>query len=395
MEVSDLDILIEKGFYEMTGDPPRGIASLLFTVPEEGKERRRVVHDVLVANLFLPEPSPFEFSSTNQLVAKVLSEDSHFALVFDFAAFFWQIQLQKEVRPFFSTLTKRGWLRPTVLPMGFSWAVKIAQSVSQFVLKLSLERAQISPKFCDVYIDGLLICTETVAQADVMRRAVQSVCSEFNVQFSEDTGATTSPTFRGLEFDMQGHSFKLAKKFVAKFNARALRIVNGKGRWGDIRSVLSMISYATYVRQRPLAGIVSLLRMLVRNVSVHPNKILTIWPHCEIAWNAARKEICANESVFPCAVLTSPSRFVLISDAATEGARGGFFVIDRKTDAIWAEECAFAPAKIAVLEAQAMERGFEAVCEKAAFGDAVEIWTDNTCVKALLIRRFCARSSTS
>ena len=86
--------------------------------------------------------------------------------------------------------------------------------------------------------------------------------------------------------------------------------------------------------------------------------------------------------------MTSPSRFVLISDAATEGARGGFFVIDRKTDAIWAEECAFAQAKIAVLEAQAMERGFEAVFEKAAFGDAVEIWTDNTCVKALLIRRF-------
>ena len=148
----EVEYLLSVGLMTPSRNQSRaGYFSSLFAVNEVNKNRRRMVQDTLSANILCAEPSHVQFTSIG-LLRRAVFKGTHGA-TFDVKAMFYHFGLSPDVAErAFRVLTRDGTIMDFGrLPMGFKWAVKIAQTAIKF-LTAGLPEVHI-----ELYIDNVLI----------------------------------------------------------------------------------------------------------------------------------------------------------------------------------------------------------------------------------------------
>lgn len=311
----EMQTLVARGFFEETVTPKAEAPSMIFTVAEKSKRRRRVVQDCLPQNLFLPKPERTVFTRLEELRTAVW-RGTH-AAVIDLAAWYWQIPLQEAVRDMFAFRVGNKFYRPTVLPMGFKYAVNIGHTLTTLLVD------GVRKVFIDVYIDGVLL----IGDYDDVLRARQLLLSrakKFGVTLSEDTGVRDKVVFRGVELDMAAKTVRLAQSFMDKM-VYPQRV----DKWMTWRSAIGKAIYAMIAIGVPLTELVQPLRFAVRHTRTPPKKLVTGWLSMLRDWQVVVERIQKNA---PRAVLpawdATPAPWTIIGDAATETSKGAALLVN-------------------------------------------------------------------
>ena len=112
-------------------DIPTGCVGIVFSVAEESKTRRRLVHDTLTPNVEISTDPSVAFTP----IPALLNHVNHYSYgcTFDFSSFYYQFELAQEVRKYFAFRVGDQYFCMKRLPMGFKLAAKMAQLASQFL----------------------------------------------------------------------------------------------------------------------------------------------------------------------------------------------------------------------------------------------------------------------
>lgn len=375
LTLSELQLLLDRNIFEKIPQrPSANIASYIFKVPEPQKHRQRVVHDTIVANILTARPTRFAFAPIRDVILHLYQ--ARYAVLYDFAAFFWQIPLNFAVRKYFAARVAGTWVQPVVLPMGFTHSVNIAQSIATYLLNLIL--AGEDGIVFDAYIDGLLFASPSKEKIVRIASKACELFARFNVQLSENTGVVSSFTYRGVFVDLATHQYSLSTKFVEKFIARLPTTQTAE--WQVWRSVISMLLYAHQIRGHPLAQLVRLLRFGARHCATPARKPVTLWNSAFEGFKRLSDSVVRNSpaKIVPDVTIDSP-RFLLVTDASTTVGLGGSVIIDTTTGGVATSAFPLQHAPICVMEALAVEVGVR-MLPHCAQRDGCCIATDNTAV---------------
>jgi hypothetical protein len=180
------------------------------------------------------------------------------AATVDFKAYFYQFALHEDVRGFFTVRNQDGTtIRMMRLPMGFSWAVAIAQAFSKFVC------AELKGVEFDVYVDNILLCSDDPRKGKEQLQALLSRCQKLGVIVGEvQEGCVVD--HRGLRFELHSGTCMLKQSFIEKLTRRLS--VNSQT-WGEWRSLIGMVLYAAMARGVQLGRLYYVFKWWVRQIA--------------------------------------------------------------------------------------------------------------------------------
>ena len=376
-EISDAQerTLLERNLIEpMSEQPPPSTITKLQLEPEPSKQRWRVCHDCLSTNVFTHQYDDTRFTAINQVHQLLFA--GPFAATVDFAAYYYQFRLTHAVRKYFAFRTKNGWFQPTVLPMGFTHAVPIAQATSKFLVDETNGRCDVSVA-TDIYIDNLIVIGSK-HNVEQWLMTLREVLDEANVMTSEDTGPMTVATYRGMELDFTNKRVRLTEKFVKKFMDT---IPQNKDHWQSWRSTIGKTIYATQAGARGLATIVTLMQFGARHTHTFPLKKVELWESCAIEWKSTVR-IVNTRSWKNIGDRNAATKYTLVTDAQSTPCRGAYILFTGPI-AVAADIFYLPEAHINVLETQTVARALQQAAEHLN-GQSVRIFTDNTVTLAMI-----------
>ena len=373
LSVADVKQIIDNAIFE-TCDDPIG-TGYVFDVMEYQKRRRRLVHDALSANVLLPDAPNPKFLTIEEVQRMTLC--GSYGATIDMKAFYYQFPLAEAVRKFFPILVDGQWLQPCVLPMGFKWAVVIAQAFMRFVAFT----ANIPATACDIYIDNFLL-VGSKSEVDEMFGRIMRVLNDLGVT-AGDVEKGTVVTHRGMSMDFTAKTVALKASFVEKLRTR---MAAANQTWGQIRSIIGMVVYALMVLDKPLASIFHVFKFWARHVFTSPRKIVTLWQTSREELNAAINYSTRNT---PLKIKTRPRgrMTMVITDASLEGGRpriAGLLVQNGRVR--WfAETVRSTATDIAVFETLAVQKAIVR-WSHALQGRSALLLCDNTVTLSALAR---------
>jgi hypothetical protein len=305
-------------------EPSEGsVGGYVFLVVEELKKRFRLVHDTIVPNVMLPEPFNPHFVPIHVLQERVAG--ATWAVTVDFKAFYYQFPLADEVKPFFSFQTGSSNFRMCRLPMGFKWAVVIAQSMATHVMAMVREGCVLQA--FDVYIDNILMVGSKDQCAPALQKLL-GVCADVGIS----VGAVSDGpqvVHRGVLFDFTTQQVSLSPDFVSKFRRRA---AHNKGSWGEWRSQIGSAVYAMLVLKIPLGHIYYVLKFWARHTFTAPKQEIRMWTH------ACTQFLCVLASLDTKVMLQkNPELQAYLFTDATPTQLGAVLVVREKLF-FWAEK---------------------------------------------------------
>jgi hypothetical protein len=310
-EKGDVETLQRNELFECTTGKGSGY---VFSVGEKTKRRRRLVHDALLPNAVLPDPPNPGFKSIPEV--KSMMKTRKFATAIDFKCYFYQFGLGKEVRKFFKVATKNETLQPKRLPMGFKWAVNIAQNMTKAITLEALGTLE----GVDIYIDNVLITGETEKEVQQKQDRFVEVCNKWNVTIgSIEKGKVVE--HRGMQLNFEEKKVKLKAAFVEKFKERCKKL---NMEWGKIRSLLGMVSYAFMVYGLPFGLLYNVFKVWARNVESDLHKVITMPKEAREEWHRAVILVLNNS---PIKVQDQEREAIIITDAALDKRRAGLGAI--------------------------------------------------------------------
>ena len=341
----DVEQLVRNGLCEEVPDDVfKRHFGYIFTVYEERKRRRRLVHDTLSANFLCDRPPSPNFTPLNRL-QDILSFGTH-ACTLDLKAMYYQIPLHANVRRFFPFRFNETHYQFTRLPMGFTWSVFIAQTIARFITR-SLRNVHVQ-----LYIDNIII-VGSQEDVETARKSFIDTCATYNITLSEDSGVVQTAMFRGINFDFANKTFRLDPSFVQKFHTRC---ASNNGTWCDWRALMGSMVYGLTALGESLAPFFHLLKWLAHNSTTSPWQQTTMWHQASVQWQAAVEVITTNASRLPCQSL---SQHTIITDAATETATIAAIHISPGGQLSWFYESDQTYNSINDLEARAFRRAIE------------------------------------
>ena len=373
LSVDEVKKIIDNAIFE-TCDDPVG-TGYVFDVVEYQKQRRRLVHDALSANVMLPDAPNPRFLTIEEVQRMTLC--GLYAATIDMKAFYYQFPLAQAVRKFFPILVDGRWLQPCVLPMGFKWAVVIAQAFMRFVAFT----ANIPATACDIYIDNILL-VGSEKEVNKMFDRVIIVLGKLGVT-TGDVEQGTVVTHRGMSMNFTAKTVALKASFVEKLRAR---MAGPNQTWGQLRSIIGMVVYALMVLDKPLASIFHVFKFWARHVFTSPRKIVTMWRTSREEMDAA---IVFSTRNTPLKIKTRPRgrMTIVITDASLEGGRpriAGLLVQNGRVR--WfAETVRSTSTDIAVFETLAVQRATMRWAH-ALQGRSALLLCDNTVTLSALAR---------
>lgn len=150
----------------------------------------------------------------------------------DLASGFWQIAMSPEASVKAAFITKSGLYRPLVLPFGLKNASAAFQRALNWVLRDYIG------KFCHVYIDDVLIFSETPEQhAEHVRLVLQSI-KDANMQLR-----LKKCVWFASEVDYLGHHITTDGIRATEFNKSKIRACVPPKNLRDLRSFLGLTGY--------------------------------------------------------------------------------------------------------------------------------------------------------
>lgn len=306
--LDEVDLLKPCKNHEFTG-----YFGYLFTVDEEVKERRRLVHDTLTPNVLCDDPWDMGFTPINKLRRSVYNGEA--CATFDVKCMYYHFLLGDDVSELcFRVLTQSGMKRFTRLPMGFKWATKVAQAAIRYLCKGIINVS------IELYIDNIMFIG-TPANVAFARQQFLRRCETYHFKLGEDSGVSTIGTHRGIVFDFKRKSVYLSPSFITKL---AHRLTVQDGSWTDYRALLSSAIYAATALAIPLAGAYHVLKWLAHHNATDGQQKVTMWDQTRRQWNALVATILLNQPFRPCA---AQCVIGIVTDAATETGCGGAIMI--------------------------------------------------------------------
>ncbi len=270
MSVADMDKLVRNWCAVKCDHIP---STRVFSVNEDAKERRRFIQETLAPNVLCPDPVNPGFKRLDHMKRLLLR--GLYAASLDWRCFYYQLPLHERVWSFFTVAVGGQSYMFTRLPMGFKWAVAIAQTITLF-LSLGLVGVTI-----DVYIDNMLIVgDETSVRAAVA--IVLARCRAYNVSVGSVEMGTTV-THRGVVLDFLNKTVMLKESFRTKLERR-VAVLGGvlalssssppQAKWAQWLSLFSSVTYAACVLAFPLAGLFHTYKWWARHVSCPGHALL-------------------------------------------------------------------------------------------------------------------------
>ena len=171
-----------------------------FPTPEWEKERRRALWESFINDRITAVPTVRFRSKEEQ--HRILSK-ARWAALYDFAAYYDQIQMEQSVRRFHGTQWKGKWLQPTVLPMGFRPACAIAQALTWAIVEdLTVGTS------CSIisYIDNVAIVGGSKDEVKLVAERFVQRCHEVGAVLNDETINIQD------EFEFLGTRYNLANK---------------------------------------------------------------------------------------------------------------------------------------------------------------------------------------
>lgn len=209
--------------------------------------------------------SPPRFSLANfaMIVEVILEHDNFF--VADLRHWFYQISIPPGVCRLFSIMCNAQIFEFVVLPMGFSWAPYLAQSICIGLLimgRLSHNAGNAPPPVITYFnlskpvgqslciYDNILIGTKSEMTMDILLADFHKNVRMVNIAVKEEM-RTTSPTFLGVDFIKDGDS--LSWKHCAKNTERWLaRLERQTTSNRDVAGLVGIVIWDANVHLRPL-----------------------------------------------------------------------------------------------------------------------------------------------
>ena len=312
---TDFDQLLSNDIIERALVCNHGHFGYLFCTPEWEKLRRRVVHDVLSANVLCKDPWPLNFTPLNTLRSSV--HKGQWGCTFDVKCMYYQFQLSPTVRSRFPIRDEHGDLFFFKrLPMGFKWSCNIAQVIMLFLTQSIASNAI----HIEVYIDNVMFVGSHL-QVHHARIDFLAICQKYSLILGEDSGLTRLPVFRGIQFDLHSKRTSLAGAFRGKFISRS---ASADGSWIDWRSLIGSATYAAMVLDYDLSHLYHLLKMHAIHQYDNSNKVICLWKEAQLQWDRVKLLIFHNTAT---QVLNPTISVTVVTDAATETSLGGSVII--------------------------------------------------------------------
>jgi hypothetical protein len=298
----DVKELAEKGIVIHADESTS--AGYVFTVPEETKKRRRVVHDTLSPNVCLPDAPNPAFLSVRRLKKMLFYGTA--AVSIDFKCYYYQFSLPRDIQRYFVFVHEGVKWQFTRLPMGFKWAVIIAQMMSQYIVS-------VVPLPKDVYIDNLLVVGDPGA-VRYWANVIDKRCTALGVTIGE-VQLGSEVTHRGVLFNFMRKTVQLKDTFVVKFRTRVMLMAT----WGEVRSVLSAALYGAQVLDYPMSKLFHVLKFMGKYALTHVSTNVQWWAAAWSEFDQLRQFLVANRPHSPNWQGDGLAPQVLITDARRDG----------------------------------------------------------------------------
>jgi len=200
-----------------------------FQIPK-GDDAWRIVTDARLTNRLCHVPPGVNLPHLRNLILEIVALGATFAVVADWKYWFFQLPLNEGLQQLFGIHCGESWYRMKCLPMGFSWAPRIAQCVGWGII-LYVPRGESSlgvfetwgidpPDFVRLrehaggpvvgliflWYDNILVICKNPGMRDQWLRRLRQNGERFNARFKQ-LEATDRPVYIGIKF-------WLAKKVV-------------------------------------------------------------------------------------------------------------------------------------------------------------------------------------
>ena len=204
----------------------------------------------------------------------LMAPGNHAVLTWDFQSYFVQLTPHPTVadRYFRADLDGRQ-VVVAGLPMGFSWAPVIAQSVAEAFLREVLRRMQtagLSPRHSSAYIDNFAVAFEDPSALPVARSIVEALAAEWGLVIKASSWqAGPRVEWRGVMIDLTARSFTFKESFAEKCSAALTSAISAE--WNlTVDTSLPLVAYLIYIthtRGQIMASLLHVLRFLSRLAS--------------------------------------------------------------------------------------------------------------------------------
>jgi hypothetical protein len=175
-------------------------------------------------------------------------------------AFFYQFELHDAVRNNFTVRINGKLYRFCRLPMGANFAPTIAQVALLFLL----DSANVDLLLSDAYVDNILVVADDENALLAFMVRFENLCAHFGVTLGKTDRPTSTPTHRGITFDLAHQRFRLSNSFISKFEVNLEQPSNTHWLCSSKRTekLMGSIIYACTALSWPLSSLFSLIRVL-------------------------------------------------------------------------------------------------------------------------------------
>ena len=275
-----LDTLIDFGVLSRTSAPQEVILHA-FTVEKKSGGLRFVV-DGRKLNRSMGPPPQMRLPHITAVIHRIVN--SNWVVLSDARSWFYQIEVDASIRPFFgvNTAGERGQFTRTVLnclAMGWSFAPAIAQRCSRVLLP---------EEFGICWIDNFIVIQQSREEAVAQFSSFCERCDKANVELNMDDPTYGTPTQQfcvfGVEFNLEKHTFRSEpawlEKFVQKDELAALR--TGKLTPRQFYVVFGCIVWHSYTTHTPLCTLPAAITF-VQNLASKTLQNVLLWDiHVEV-----------------------------------------------------------------------------------------------------------------
>ena len=157
------------------------------------------------------------------VITRILAGWKHISTI-DFTSWFFQFELPAAMQPFFTFKMGGTTMRMRVLPMGVCWAPTWAQHVALFITQVARRNLKEYNITFDVvvWIDNLVVLSNSAADSRRVQRAIDEVCRQLNVKAKpwecEGDGSSITRTL-GFEVNLRDQWLRPAAKSRDKLDA--------------------------------------------------------------------------------------------------------------------------------------------------------------------------------
>ncbi len=185
---SDVQQLIADGLFERSKyDGSKALKMFIYAVGEPHKTRRRLIIWTMDINEQTENPLMTPFNAFEVMMDEGMQGISWTT---DSKACYHQFALPEEAKPYYTFYVQDfGWLNLTTAPTGQRQTVGMAQTVSRFIMRQTIQRSEkMNPAFCsfhETYIDNFRATHPNREMTKISLANFYTIAAEYDVTINE------------------------------------------------------------------------------------------------------------------------------------------------------------------------------------------------------------------